>query len=58
MKEFLIHVWDMLVTIWQAPEEQFIWLINLLLPQILLFIACWLVVRWMIRKAYPPKAKK
>lgn len=58
MKEFLLRVGSIIRDLWHAPEEQFVWLINLLLPQLLLLLACWLVLRWMWRKAYPPKAKK
>ena len=58
MKATLLHIGSIIRDLWNAPEEQFIWLINLLLPQILFLVALWLVFRWMWRKAYPPKDKK
>lgn len=58
MKEFLLHVWNILVEIWRAPEAQFVWLLNLLWPHILMLVICWLVLRWLWRKAYPPKPAK
>lgn len=58
MKELIIRIWEILRDLWYAPAEHLIWLVNLLLPQILLLLALWLVFRWLWRKAYPPKQAK
>jgi len=50
MRELFLHLWHMLVALWQVPEAQLLLLLDRLMPQVLFLVCAWLVVRWMYKK--------